>query len=154
MKRTKIIAAVCTVLVIVLLVCILPFPQRINKTYSGVKWYNSSAVSLNTELGINGWYFRYLFRENKFNGSLTYDNRELEVNSLYLFDSAEIPGKAGTIIFYNPDTNQMEQAGPIYISGSFDEVLICDDSGFISFPANNRDDAVDVAIRLTDNMYT
>lgn len=156
--KKRIIAAGCIVLVIVLLACILPFPQRINKTLSGVSWQDGTPVSSDIELSIKGWYFRYFLRDkDHFKGIMTYNKREIEID-LPLRVIPDMDSKYGTGMFYNADKNQMDSFGPIYVLGAFDKVLIDNSDGqpfgLLSFPAETRNDAVSVATELTGYKYS
>lgn len=157
MKKT-IVTAVCAALVIILLVCILPFPQRINKTLSGISWQDGTPASSDAELSIKGWYFRYLLLDkDHFKGIMTYNKREIEID-LPLSDIPDMDSKYGTGMFYNADKNQMDSFGPIYVLGAFDKVLIDNSGGLppslLSFPAETRDEAVSVATEISFNSYS
>lgn len=149
----KAITAAAIIIVLALLVCLLPFPQRINKSLSGVCWYSGSSPATETELTVKGWYFRYLLRQDYFKGTLSYDGREISTDSFVLADTPESDSRYGTVMFYNADKNQMDSTGPIYIAGSFDRVFIDGDSALFSFPAASLDEAVSVANELSINTY-
>lgn len=153
----KIITAAAIIIVLALLVCLLPFPQRINKSLSGVCWYSSTSPAEEAELTVKGWYFRYLLRQDYFKGTLSYDGREISTERFVLFDTPERSSRYGTVMFYNTDKNQIDAVGPIYIAGSFDSVFIDRSSGtsvkLFSFPAASLDEAVAVANELSINTY-
>lgn len=157
--RKRIIISACVALVIVLLVCILPFPQRIDKTLSGIRWQDGITMSSDVELSVRGWYFRYLLRDGKdhFKGIMTYDEREIDIY-LPITDIPDMDSKCGTGMFYNSDKNRMDSFGPVYVLGSFDKVFIDSSSelppALMSFPAETRDEAQDIANELTGGSYS
>ena len=154
--RKRVISISCVVLVLILLVCILPFPQRINKTLSGLRWQADNSVCSDTELSIKGWYFRYLVRDskNRFEGTMTRDGHEIDIKLLPLHDITGMDSKYGVGIIYDPDTNRMASIGPVYVLGAFDKVFIEDDAGLLSFPAETRDEALSLADEIGLNDYS
>lgn len=154
--KQKIIGLFCVLVLVFLAVYFIPLPVHIDKTVQCVKFYDkgdgSSKVSDDYEvmdIVIRGWYLKYLFKKNIFEGDVIISG----VNYMMYDDSSllemEIERKfynSGPLVYFDAITNSIRYYGLLMIEGNFRSILIFGaDNSFCVGPAENRADAVNLA---------
>ncbi len=112
-KNVKRIIGLAVVLaVIAALVCTVPVMTLVDRRLSGVEWSLSDPdYAKEREVRIEGWYRRYLFKHDKFVGSISVDGYE-SVGSFGFYDNH--------MIFEGP-TGDFQN---LYFRGNFKDVMI------------------------------
>ena len=159
-KKANVIAkrAMNVIVVVVLLVVvayIVPLPLKVNTLLEGVQWENESGSQLAEKCTVKaeGWYYWYLFKDDSFKGSISIscsdkslDNDILEL-SFYRYP--QYGGKSAQLWIYNKKENRVESQGEIVVKGAFKSIVIwLNDGAMVSAPAENRNEAVDLATKL------
>ena len=162
--RKKVIQGLAGGSVVIALLCILPLPTRINKTVQAVEWsLHDSSIACKQEIKVDGWYFRYLFRNNTFSGMIVLpgavesfvdnDEQVIKMEKLTFDDS---PG--GAVLSYrsSPNYPPFHSIGEVFVDGNFSDVFIALKADgevgdrFISLYANDREDGLNQLRRFAE----
>jgi len=124
-QRRRIVRRRCivlAVLLIVLAVCLLPLPRRINREYDALEWRcGDGEYSVERTVRIDGTYFDYLFRTDTFNGSIViegYPATERPMSRCRFED-----GLGG--LWYQDEETLMKGFGMLLLKPDGSEFLIC-----------------------------
>ena len=133
---------------------IVPLPLKVNASLQGIQWENESG-SLAAEkctVKAEGWYYCYLLKDDIFKGSIRLSCSDKSQNNDILelsFRTSQYGGKSSAFWIYNKKENRVESLGEIMVQGAFKSVLISlNEGGMVSAPAENRDEAVALALEL------
>lgn len=156
----NLIIKIGTVLILIgILLYLVPIPCRVNQALKGVYWTgdgNNSWEQVTVE--INGTYLRYLFKNNSFYGTVSYDNLPEQFEELYspceFLDYTGIKGKTGQLLYFNTATNTLDRVGEICILGNFDNALLTLENGYISVPADTYDEALELAHEIKSKNFS
>lgn len=154
-------------LLAIALVCVLPFPQKINTTLPGIRWeHENYDYSENIDLTVRGTFYQYLFRDNVFKGELDISGLERVENSplmdITLRDDHKTHFKTGSLtylMYYRDKENGFSPAGTITVKGAFKEIVICiaenagENGRFITAPAANREEAIDLTEDIMGDLW-
>ena len=152
MKNKVTIAAMFIVAAVV--ICLVPFPVKIDRTMEGIRLENSEDRSFeDCSVTVEGWYYRYLLRDNTFKGDISFsvngETCSYCAPNISLCRSPLYRGKMGPAAVYDAALNQMVILGDIVITGNFKEVLIRSSEWEIVSPAENYEEAVNLTEKLT-----
>ena len=154
-KRISHIRALPVSIALILLATVtLPLPVKISHTFSGIRWESGDMqTEEECEVTVDGWYYRYLLKDNIFKGSIRFSASE-GTASFYVPEAALCRGalyedRGGSLTVYDAARNQMRTLGSVAVSGNFREIFIHSEEGNFSAPAGNRSEAVELAEELT-----
>ncbi len=136
---------------------IVPLPLKVNTSLQGIQWENESGSLLAEKCTVKaeGWYYFYLLKDDIFKGSIriSCSNKSQNNDALELTfcNTSQYGGKSAQFWIYNKEENRVETLGEIVVQGAFKSVLISsNEGGMVSAPAENRDEAVALALELGD----
>lgn len=141
---------VAIVVVLAVLICLIPFPIRINRTLNGIYWENTGDQLFEyCTVTMQGWYYRYLVKRDVFKGdisfSMTDETYTYYAPRLSLSRDPMHKGKTGSAAVYDATLNQMISLGDITIFGNCKEILIQSGEWNICSPAETFEEAVKLA---------
>lgn len=140
MKRKWIICAIVIVFILVLL----PFPQKVERKFFGENISNDEKISIAIDLS----YLRFLLLPDKMYGEITVTSgnkstvfgEHLSYVGRYPTNNEEKTMHAFTGFRYDADANKMISAG-VYLSRDFDKILVRDDeTEYIGNVAENKEE--------------
>lgn len=76
MKTGRIRTIILITVIIALVICLLPWPRRINVTQSGVAVNVHDTVEKDITLSAEGWYLKYLLRQDQIKASVVVHDTE------------------------------------------------------------------------------
>lgn len=159
--RRKICYILVIAAIIVLAVCLLPYPAAVNCKIEGVLWNDVDDNVETVKITIRGRYYKYLLRNNVFKGEFLvsdvnswgmflkdYDILKFETEKLNEYERAGLA-------YYDRYQNKISWLGTITFKGNFKEFVISLDysSGddahyYISSPSLNREEAYKLAHKM------
>ncbi len=125
MKRKYIWTTAIVLVILITVVCTLPFPQKIKTSAQGARFGNGGTQLEDVVITIEGFRLNYLFREDKLDVSVTVSNADTDIETLgtvlpapdemYFstvtwFDSTENAIRFGTLAF-NRDLSDLFVTG-------------------------------------------
>jgi len=146
-----------------LMFCVLwfcPFPQYIDRELSGVCIDRETGEEMTEEkIQIEGWYFRYLFRDYVFRGEIHIDSidpqhdlhmtvGDMPVSFTRIVHTA---GRYGVPAYYSSSQNRILSIGSYVIQGAFRQVLFMgseESEKIMVFPAESSEDAMKILNEL------
>lgn len=146
-KRTFLVFAV----LIFFLLMTVPMPIRVNRTLNGICWETNDGTAEECTITVEGWYYRYLLKENIFKGDIRFSSAGGTVSyhapNAALYRSPMYGDRGGEITVYDPARNQMRSLGYIAVSGNFQKISIYSHSEqwHFSAPAGDYSEAVELA---------
>lgn len=157
-------------IIVVITVCILlyiiPFRHKINTTLEGVQCrLGDASYSENISISVQGNYFSYLFKDDRFEGKILIDKYDYTLDGSCVFPLRFTDGWT-PLIYHNINKDGIpvdNTLGSIYCTPAFRKILIIvyepidgDSKGwesekglFISIPAKTRSQAVNNAKLLS-----
>lgn len=138
---------------ILLIAMIFPLPIKIDQTVSGIYWESGGGpLEKECEVAVDGWYYRYLLKDNVFKGNILFSTADgtvsYDVPNAVLHRDAMYGDRGGSVTVYDAEQNRMRALGYIAVSGNFKEIFIHTEEGNISAPAGSRSDAMELAKEL------
>lgn len=157
LKRLAIGWSAVAVALVIVLICLLPWPRSISVTHPAVIWRCSSPEEEQlTTLTVNGTYYDYLIREDNFKGTLRVEGMP-ETQGL-----TSIMDMEGTQlgIWYENEDAKMKSFGSMFVRKDGSIVVIVHEDGhwdgetgkMITAPASTREEAVALANELADEL--
>lgn len=159
-KRARTWAAVLG-LTMAAAVCLLPLPRHISRTYQAVEWRSGGGeTAAPRAVTIEGYYMDYLFRQDRFDGSIAVEGYPITEQTL---STCRFNGGTALLAYYAQEPLPAfgyDEAGTLYFfgqlmmepgGGSF-AILVFENHGWsgenglvIAGPAARLDDAADIA---------
>ena len=147
---------------IILVICFLPLPTRINKKMIGTGFYPKGheleSVVTEETIQIKGWYLRFLLWDNRFWGDIHVVSEDPEHNRMFAYNSGGIrfmkekifQGQWSPLAYYDGKIYDFVFPGRIIEDDAFDEVLYISHVSdcHMAFPAIGREEAVALANKL------
>ena len=162
-KRKRIIIPVIIIILIGTAISVLPWWRDIDITLLGIQFRTGDAEYTEEKtINIKGRYWRYLFRNDRFEGRIevegydfTFDKRMWPVTLSF---ENSCGGRSSFLLYtgYADGSFLDGAAWRIYSNPDFSKVLIMpygsgnEDTVFISAPANDREQAIDIIAKLTN----
>lgn len=154
--KKRIISVICILAVIFLAIYFIPLPVHVNQTFRCTKFYDKRPGSKNpsddfeiTEITVDGWYFRYLLKDNTFNGQITIPElyyTEADNGFLMKTTFSKSSYNSTSLMYYDKITNRITSAGSLYVKGNFEHILMSSgDDTYIAGPADDREAAIEIA---------
>lgn len=145
--------AVSALLVLILLMTV-PMPVRINRTISGIRWENGNTQTAEEcRVTVNGWYYRYLLKDNIFKGDISFTTAKgtvsYDVPRAAISRGVMYEDQGGSMTVYDGTQNRMRSLGYVAVSGNFKEIFIHSEEWNFSAPAGDRVEALELADQLT-----
>lgn len=144
--------AVAALLVLILLLAV-PLPVRVDRTLSGILWKSGDGQwQEECQVTVDGWYYRYLMRDNIFKGNISFTTADGTVschapNAAFHRD-AMYGDRGGPVTVYDGSLNRMKALGYVAVSGNFQEIFIHAEEWNFSAPAGDRSEALELAQEL------
>lgn len=150
MKKKRLLLGIIILLAVI---CLCPFPRRVNKTLQGV-YHAEDAQSVSVEIALKGWWLDYLFFEDRLSLSGTISSADAADDADFDFSRFVIKNTVtklsdsmyGTSAFYyRSSTNQMEHQRVLFTK-RFEDVLFASDgtdSAYIAAGHNKTTEDVD-----------
>lgn len=114
MKPGRIRTIILITVVIVWLGCLLPWPGRVNVTLPGVEANFDGTVKKDVTVTIDGWYLKYLFRQDRMRVSVGIQETNSDTNISMELDGpvydSPVTEKIFASPFYNAGTNAYHTA--------------------------------------------
>ena len=147
---------------IILIICFLPLPTRINKKMTGTGFYPKGheleSVVTEETIQIKGWYLRFLLWDNRFWGDIHVVSEDPEHARILGYDHAGVQfhkvkifqGQWSSLTYYDCKIYNHVFPGRIIEDDAFDEVLYIShvNDCHMAFPAIGREEAVALANKL------
>lgn len=147
---------ILTIFLVVLLFIIFILPKKINYSYEGIKFsLQNPKYEESVEISIKGYYYKNLFIDDYFQGTIALDNKSYPGLKLYI-------GNQFQMISYRDFSKdgKIDTYGEIFIGEDFKTLTICvvnPDSGWsstkgvlVSAPAKNRNEAINISNKLME----
>ena len=147
---------------IILIICFLPLPTRINKDMTGTGFYPKGheleSVVTEETIKIKGWYLRFLLWDNHFWGDIQVVSEDPEHDRIleYNYEGVKLQkvkffkGQWSALTYYDCKIYNFVFPGRIIEDNAFDEVLYIshENDQHMAFPAVGREEAVALANKL------
>lgn len=149
-------ALALSVLAVLLLILTLPFPVRVSRALDGIRWEDGGGQEACT-VTVDGWYYRYLFRNNIFKGNITFTTTDgavsYSVPNAALGREAMYADRGGPLTVYDAGQNRMHSLGYLAVSGNFRKLFLYSGEWSLSAPAGNLGEAQELAEELTNMVW-
>lgn len=148
----KYIKTIVIFAVIIFLICILPFPIKVDKVLSGVDFYLDEPTNVKKDkFIIKGTYFKYLLRDDTFRGDFRIEGADLDFDLQLVNDKIVLNNYRSSVhyfcpMFYSKSRNEMVVLGSFYVKDIFDEIYVSYNNADINWfvaPAENRESAIE-----------
>lgn len=156
-RRLAIIWGAAGVILLILAVCLLPLPRRLDVTHQAMLWRCGTPEEQQlTELRLTGTYYDYLFREDDFSGSI-----RVEACPETHGDMSVVKMGSGQYGIWCEDEEALMKAfGSMFVRKDGSVMVIVDEDGhwdgstgkMITAPAATREEAVMLANQLADEL--
>lgn len=147
---------------IILVICFLPLPTRINKKMTGTGFYPKGheleSVVTEETIQIKGWYWRFLLWDNHFFGDIHVVSEDPEHARIlkYNYEGVKLQkvkffkGQWSSLAYYDCEIYDFIFPGRIIEDDAFDEVLYIshENDQHMAFPAVGREEAVALANKV------
>ncbi|MCM1063633.1 MAG: zf-HC2 domain-containing protein [Eubacterium sp.] len=149
-KRALLVSAA----LILLILAIVPLPVRISRTLDGVRWEGGTGQPLEEcRVTVDGWYYRYLLKDSFFKGDISFTTAEgtvsYHVPNVTLGRDAMYRDRGGSATVYDAAPNRMRALGYLAVTGNFKEIFIRSEEWNFAAPAENLEEALELAGELT-----
>lgn len=155
MKR-KLVWLLVILLLAGALLYFVPLPCPVDQQLEGIYWGTSPSEPATVE--IKGTYLRYLLKNDRFYGNITYtglpDQYEDLSSPFELLDYPGINGNTGQLLYFNNAEHITDHLGEICVLGNFHKVLLSLEDGYISAPASTYDEAVSLAHQVKSDDFS
>ena len=149
-KRAVLVSAA----MILFIALVFPLPVRINRTLSGIRWESGDGqTEEECAVTVEGWYYRYLLKDNTFSGEIRFSTEDGSVSCYYspnvtLYRGTMYEDRGGSLMVYDAALNQVRPLGYVAVSGNFKKIFIHSEEGSFSAPAADRSEAMELAKEL------
>lgn len=149
--------AAAVVVLLVLAVCLLPLPRSISVTHEGMLWRCGDPEEAQlTPVTVTGTYWDYLFREDKFQGSIRVEACPETHGNLSVTEMGG--GQYG--IWYETEESRLNAFGTMFVRKDGSVMVIVDEDGhwdasagkMLTAPASTREEAVALANAMADEL--
>ena len=156
-RRARRLRAWCVALALLLAaaVCLLPLPRHISVVCQAMEWRcGDETVAVPRTVSVEGYYMDYLFRQDRFDGSLQVEGYPITAQKLA---SARFMVEGAAPLSYYAQAGMLYHFGQLLMDpdGRSLAILVYEDSGWsgdtglvIAGPADSRADAVGLTRRL------
>lgn len=158
LKRLVIGWSIAAAVLLIVLVCVLPWPRHISVTHEGYEWrINDEDYGVLRQVHVEGTYYDYLFRLDSFSGVLEIEGYPAATR----FSTALGNGTGQIAPMYTTEDGHARSLGFMYIRPDGSELLIgiYEDNGWsgrdglmITAPEFLREHAVMTANRIVDEL--
>lgn len=155
-KLKKLLYVIIAVTIICVLFYFIPIGVKVDMTLEGIRWNESNAeLSEKTNVTINGKLRKFWGRNDKFIGTIAIDGKEVQnytrTNPAVFRDAGNASKhyQWSSPAYYSEEKNTMIFGGYIWIDASFNKMCIETIDEYYSFPADSREDAVELNDLMT-----
>lgn len=165
MRNNKAIILIRLILLVIIIICFLPWQHKIDKTLSGFeKQLGNGKYNEKITITVKGNYKQYLLKNDKFKGSISTNIHGEIWNESY--GEIIFRDNIGYISHFVVDDNvfpENEDFGMLICGSNLNEILILvyqkigngnswtgEDGLYISAPAKNKEDAIKIAKKLSN----
>ena len=140
--------------IVVLVICLLPIPIKVEREMQGFILNNQGECTPSI-VEVEGFYFWSVLLSNYYCGGIKFSNTPLDSGRRYWWipfrkTSSPLVHRASLWSFYVPGRD-LPPTGLMYVDGLFSEIRVEDfPDTFYIYPANNEEEAKRVAERVLD----
>ncbi len=129
MKTGRVWTIIFIAVIVVLAACLLPWPSRVNAALPGVEVDSDGTVEKNVTLSIEGWYLRYLLRQDQMKVSVQVDDTVINMDGP-VFDTPQTEMWC-TAPRYHAETNGFEIVNLAFADTMDTFILKCGNDGSV-----------------------